>query len=561
MKHKRLLLIVLLTFILGVSFFFGAIHFIYAATEPQLTVVQDGTSDNQIATLPVDQSFTVDIYINNTSGISEGIDEASFALAFDPTVLQCTSTTDSSLTGVNYLPKQDNLGDLPIDNTNGLCVWGLTVVNTSNATNSADVGAAGILATATFQVISTGTSALTIEPSANGVAYLDYPSGTTRLPITDVTTVSGQYGTATVTPTPTPVASTSPTPTPTPIPTPTPTPAPGTYAPQAVINIANGTTYETGSEIILDGSSSTNGHDGSTVCNITIWDWLVQYLNGTVFGAYNGEYQSIVLNNPASLKITLIVTAPDTVSPPNPQYTNTSSTNIIINVELPQQLAQIDVITQNGGEGQNATSGPFGPQQLVQLYALVTYDGAPVANKEVTFTVIDPNGVIIAVNTALTNTTGYATSEYRTPWLSSGNPDFGTWTVLAYVEVSQVVVSDTVSFEYNYLVTTTTTNGITLPASVDRGSPMKITVAILTADNVPQNTTVTISIYDQNQVPIDFYMTNLTNATNNTISTMVTIPTWAFTGTATVYVDILTNNPTAGGTAYSPQQTATFQIS
>ena len=376
------------------------------------------------------------------------------------------------------------------------------------------------------------------------------------------------YGSPTSSPTPTPTPTSSPisspTPTPTPIssPTPSPTPVLGTkspYGPTAVISNQNGTTYQTNSPITLGGSASTGGYDGQSVCPISNYAWLVQYSNSSVFGAFSGPLISINVNIVTTLKVILVVTAQDVNTPANTQYTNTSTTYVWINVESPQQLTQIDVFTNKGGIGQNVTSGPFGPQELIQLYANVTYNGAPVADKEVTFTVLDPTGNVIAVNTALTNATGFAYQQYRTPWTgSTGNPDFGKWTVLAYVEISQVVVNDTVSFDYNYLVTT---NGITLPASVERGSPITINVTLQSTDNSILNPTVTITIYDQNQVPVDNYITTVNNITlNDSVVATVTIPTWAFVGQATVYVNVLTANPTACGTPYSPEQIATFQI-
>ena len=90
-------------------------------------------------------------------------------------------------------------------------------------------------------------------------------------------------------------------------------------------------------------------------------------------------------------------------------------------------MANIDVFTNKGGQGQNATSPGYIPQELVLLYAYVTYQGAPVGNKEVVFTVIDPHQNIISVMSALTNETGYASTQYRTPWFNNGTTDFGIW--------------------------------------------------------------------------------------------------------------------------------------
>ena len=191
------------------------------------------------------------------------------------------------------------------------------------------------------------------------------------------------------------------------------------------------------------------------------------------------------------------------------------------------------------------------------MYANVTYNGAPVANVNVAFTVFSPNGTIIAIRSAFTNSTGYATIEYQTPWLDNNTADFGIWSILGSVEVSSVYLTDTTYYEYNYVVTT---NGITLPASVSRLSPITINVTLGNTNNAPASAIVAITVYDQAEVPINTYITNLSSVKNNLVSDTFTIPSWAFVGTATVYVNILTASPTAGGVPCCPEQTATFQI-
>lgn len=554
-KNKRILVIALL-FLLGISIAIGTSHLIYAQEAPQLAVVLDNngtaTTQSNISPLAVGSTFTVDIYISNTQDVpSPGINAISLQLNWDSSVLECTSMNDG-----NYLPKQSDLGD--IGPYSSWLQFGLIVVDTSNPQEAAAVGSTGIIGSATFQVVDSGSCAISITPSGSGIPYLDYPVGGQSTAITGTTTVNAQYGSTTSTPSPTPTASSTPTPTPTtsPSPTPTATPASGTYGPTAVISIQNGTTYTIGSSIVLDGSLSTAGQDGQSVCPITNWGWIVQYENGTDFGAYSGSVVSFTTSYVGSLKVTLIVSAPDVASPASPQYTNTAATSIWINIQA-VPTAKIDVFTNNGGIGVDVTNGPFGPQEMVYMYALVTYGGAPVVNLPVTFVVQDPNSVVISVTSSATNSTGYATAQYRTPWPSSGSPDFGNWSVTASVDVSQVVVSKTVSFEYNYLVTN---NGITLPASVDRGSPITVTVNLGTTDQIALNSVLTITIYDQNQVPVVTYMKTLSSTNQATVSATMTIPTWAFVGTATVYVNVLTNSPTDGGVPYLPEQTATFQI-
>ena len=198
------------------------------------------------------------------------------------------------------------------------------------------------------------------------------------------------------------------------------------------------------------------------------------------------------------------------------------------------------------------------PGELVQIYALVTYNQAPVLNKQVAFTVFDPNGSVIAVRTAFTNASGYAYCEYRTPILDNGTINSGIWSVFASVEVSQIVVSDTVSFSYNYPVILQI-GGISVPASVARNSTLNIGITLQNLGSTAWSC-LTITIYDNAKVPIGSLIVNSNSIIGNTVSAKILIPTWAFVGTAIVYVNILTNDPASGGVPVCPEQSAQFQI-
>ncbi len=550
MKHKTLLCIVLVV-IIGISVF-SMVHIINADTQPVVRVVLSGTASNSsIQPVNVGQSFSVDVRVDNTGSISPGINGASFAVTWNPAVLNCTNAAD----GKAFWGSKATYIDLSPDNTNGIAVFNQIILDTSNPT-AVSAQTTGVLAALTFQVLSVGQSNINLQPSDVGVAYLTYPTvGPTGGISNDIltSTVNAIYGATS--PTPAPTA----TPTPTPTPSPTPTPNPSVHGPKAIISTQNGTIYGVGAPILLDGSSSTLGYDNQT-CSITNYGWLVQYQNNTLFGAYSGQAVSIVVPNPTYLLVTLSVTAPDLTIPPSAAYTNTSATSIWIKVEPAQQLTSIDLFTDKGGLGPNATSPGFIPGELVQLYAYVTDKGAAVANPEqVLFTVFDPNGTIISITSAPTNSTGYAYQEYRTPWFDNGTTDFGIWTVLASVEISQVVVSDTASFMYNYPVIITQ-NGITIPAAVARGSNMNIQVTFQNIDNSTNWMFLAITIYDNESVPINAILINANTISGNTASANVIIPPWAFVGTATVYVNILSQSPAAGGVPVCPEQSAVFKI-
>ena len=83
----------------------------------------------------------------------------------------------------------------------------------------------------------------------------------------------------------------------------------------------------------------------------------------------------------------------------------------------------IDLYTQKvpfDGKGPNQPSDSFQPQELVILYALVTYNDAPVAQKVVSFSVNGPPNPfenITLLRTATSDQNGVANVSFRIPWL------------------------------------------------------------------------------------------------------------------------------------------------
>ena len=106
----------------------------------------------------------------------------------------------------------------------------------------------------------------------------------------------------------------------------------------------------------------------------------------------------------------------------------------------------LDVYTQKGGHGLNASGGIFSPLEIVFLYANLTYNGWPVKNVLVDFEVNNSLNTPILVVTKPTNCEGVASFYFRVP------PAFvvgtnGTWTVTASAEIAGERVTDTATFE------------------------------------------------------------------------------------------------------------------
>jgi len=126
-----------------------------------------------------------------------------------------------------------------------------------------------------------------------------------------------------------------------------------------------------------------------------------------------------------------------------------------ITTSLPGRV--IDVYTQYpapyGGQGPNKPSDMFWPQKEVILYANVTYNYWPVQQKLVTFIVWDNEGDILTVLEDVTDENGVACVSFRLPW-PCDNPEqyFGVWRVRADVDIAGEVVTDELTFHYDYLI-------------------------------------------------------------------------------------------------------------
>jgi hypothetical protein len=198
---------------------------------------------------------------------------------------------------------------------------------------------------------------------------------------------------------------------------------------------------------------------------------------------------------------------------------------------------------------------------MITLNALMTYNDASVMNQGVVFTIYDAQKSVIAVRTARTDSNGLATAQFRLPWPNTAQPEsvFGNWAVAASVNLSDALLNDTVQFTYNYIVTIST---LQTPVIVHRSDNVVLNITLNSINNLPLTTTVTITVYDSQMVPIGTY--TIPNVSQNPGNTLVTktfnIPQWAFLGQATVYINVLTSTPDNGGLPCCPEATSKFSI-
>lgn len=104
----------------------------------------------------------------------------------------------------------------------------------------------------------------------------------------------------------------------------------------------------------------------------------------------------------------------------------------------------LDVYTQKGGIGQGVPGGMFTLGEMVELNTNLTYNGAPVAYKLVSFQVFNPENEFTVGRVVFSNNEGFATINFTIPSISES---LGTWTVVSVADVEGETVWDTLTFD------------------------------------------------------------------------------------------------------------------
>jgi hypothetical protein len=106
----------------------------------------------------------------------------------------------------------------------------------------------------------------------------------------------------------------------------------------------------------------------------------------------------------------------------------------------------IDLFCQHGGVGKNvAAYPPFVVGERIDLFALVTYNQAPVRSVLVAFQVSSPQGSPVLVTTGQTNASGIATTNFTIT--ESTYPLFpSSWESIATASPAQTTINDTMPF-------------------------------------------------------------------------------------------------------------------
>jgi hypothetical protein len=235
---------------------------------------------------------------------------------------------------------------------------------------------------------------------------------------------------------------------------------------------------------------------------------------------------------------------------------------------------RIDVYTQKvpfDGKGIDQSSDAFAPQELVILYANVTYNEAPVANKLVSFQANNPPNAfqnMTVVGSSITNGSGIAQFSFRVPWPTESPEQivFGEWTVLASVEIAEAVIMDTLTFKVGWIIKITniaTFNSELAPQTKYlRGEGIVFDLALENIALIPKSGVIIIDAQDASSYPIiHIELDNLVfQPGENHVQGSSQIPTDAIIGQAKVTTAAYNASPSIGGALYSPAAFSTFEI-
>ena len=324
-------------------------------------------------------------------------------------------------------------------------------------------------------------------------------------------------------------------------------------------------------------ATGTPGYDGTNICPITnyYWDWegdgIIDLDNGNSPGPVSHDY-------PAEGIYTVNCTVYAPAITPNPLYYPYGMNSHNVQTKAPSFGRAIDLYTDDARypgytttfTGQYAFPGTqvdsYAPQDIVILYANVTYNLEPVAHKLVTFKIKGPINAyenISFYRTAFTDLKGIAEINFTIPVPCDHFRDitFGNWTIEAKVDIVDQWVDDWHWFLVGWIVEKTDLGmglGIGGPWDVTEFEELQTVYFKVTVKNIAmtsRNVTFTAVIYDELNVPIGSQMWVRQVPPGDSTEYLVTIyiPEWAFVGWGKVYFNCYTKDPWLCGIPYCPE--------
>ena len=227
----------------------------------------------------------------------------------------------------------------------------------------------------------------------------------------------------------------------------------------------------------------------------------------------------------------------------------------------------LDVYTQKpepyNGKGPNQPSDMFARQEEVILYAETHYNCEPVEYKFVVFEVIDPSGKTLIDRTNATDQYGIATTRFRL----ASNATFGTYTVLARVEILGKTANDTLAFKVGWIIEIMKVETIDQygnpKSNFARGEEVYFNLTVKNMALVPKVITLTVVVYDEQGVPIGQVVLHdwvIPSGPAKIFIVSLQVPQWACVGVCGVFANAYTNLPQLHGVPYCPEISTIFQI-
>jgi hypothetical protein len=223
----------------------------------------------------------------------------------------------------------------------------------------------------------------------------------------------------------------------------------------------------------------------------------------------------------------------------------------------------IDLYADDWSKGPDQEGDAHAPQELVCLYAKVTYNDDPVANKLVAFQVIDSEGHDIIYRVDDTDKNGIATVCFRVP----NTPAFGTWLAIATVDIAQTTVDDTMPFKVGWIVEILSiqlTDDMGTPlTSIKKGETMYFTITLQNIAKSSRTATLTVTVYDDAGQPIGSFAIEdetFMPGPATILNFALLVPSYAFVGVGKAYANAFTAFPVDGGVPLCPEASTQFQI-
>jgi hypothetical protein len=232
---------------------------------------------------------------------------------------------------------------------------------------------------------------------------------------------------------------------------------------------------------------------------------------------------------------------------------------------------KIDLFTQKepySGKGLNMPSDAFGLQDIVILYALVTYNEAPIQNLLVGFNVKTPSNTSFSV-TARTNSTGIATVDFAIPQKCVNVSEaFGKWFALAKALIEGKAFEDTLTFKVDWIVklisVRTIDQNLTYRANFGIGGDVGLEISLTSVAMIVKSATIAIVIQDELNVPVNSSEIRDIKVTPNEklvfLYSKLLIPKYAFVGKAKAIVSAFTAPLNESWVPYCPPVSTEFFI-